>query len=137
MTVPVVRDFEDKLRAAGRSKKLTRYVVRSLGALLSEAQEHGLIVRNPVRELRGKRRHKKDASRESRGSKLKIGVDIPTPGEIRSILQAAQGRWRPFLLTVVFTGLRASELRGLRWTDIDFREAELHVRQREIGRAHV
>src|SRR5262249_19307087 len=26
ITVPVVRDFEDKLRAAGRSHKLTRYV---------------------------------------------------------------------------------------------------------------
>jgi integrase len=112
MTVPVVRDFEDKLRAAGRSHKLTRYVIRSLGALLSEAQEHGSIVRNPVRELTGKRRRAKDASRESRGGKLKIGMDIPTPGEIRSILQAAQGRWRPFLLTAVFTGLRASELRA-------------------------
>jgi integrase len=130
MTVPVVRDFEDKLRAAGRSHKLTRYVIRSLGALLSEAQEHGSIVRNPVRELTGKRRRAKDASRESRGGKLKIGMDIPTPGEIRSILQAAQGRWRPFLLTAVFTGLRASELRGLRWSDIDFRKAELQVRQR-------
>ena len=40
------------------------------------------------------------------------------------------GRWRPLLLTVVFTGLRASELRGLRWADIDLKRGELHVRQR-------
>jgi integrase len=26
--------------------------------------------------------------------------------------------------------LRSSELRGLRWQDIDFKKAELHVRQR-------
>jgi len=130
ITVPVVRDFEDKLRAAGRTSKLVRYAVRSLGALLSDAQEHGLIIRNPVRELRGKRKRKKDTDQNPRGGKLKIGVDIPTPCEIRSILQAAQGRWRSFLLTAVFTGLRASELRGLRWTDIDFRKAELHVHQR-------
>jgi hypothetical protein len=30
------------------------------------------------------------------------------------ILNAASGRWRPLIVTAVFTGLRASELRGLR-----------------------
>ena len=35
-------------------------------------------------------------------------------------MNAAEGRWRPFLLTAIFTGLRASELRGLRWDDVDF-----------------
>jgi integrase len=38
----------------------------------------------------------------------------------------------------IFTGLRASELRGLRWIDVDFKSSEVHVRQRadryrEIG----
>jgi integrase len=70
--------------------------------------------------------------------KLKVGVDIPTPDEIRQIIHAVKGRWRPLLLTAIFTGLRASELRGLRWIDIDLQKAELHVCQRasrfnEIG----
>ena len=43
---------------------------------------------------------------------------------------ALQGRWRPVLLTAIFTGLRASELRGLRWQDVDLDRKELHVRQR-------
>ena len=48
-------------------------------------------------------------------------------------------RWRPLLLTAIFTGLRASEFRGLRWDDIDLKRGELHVRQRadrygKIGR---
>jgi integrase len=29
-----------------------------------------------------------------------------------------------------FTGLRASELRGLRWRDVNIKEGELHIRQR-------
>ena len=33
-------------------------------------------------------------------------------------------------LTAIFTGLRASELRGLRWEDVDFARGELHVCQR-------
>jgi integrase len=42
-------------------------------------------------------------------------------------------------LTAIFTGLRSSELRGLRWADVDLKRGELHVRQRadrygKIGR---
>ena len=34
------------------------------------------------------------------------------------------------MLTAIFTGLRASELRGLRWGDVDLKRGELHVHQR-------
>jgi integrase len=50
--------------------------------------------------------------------------------EARAFVGALQGRWRPVLLTALFTGLRASELRGLRWVDVDLAKVELHVRQR-------
>jgi integrase len=66
--------------------------------------------------------------------------DIPTPEEIKRLLAAAKGtRQRALLLTAALTGLRASELRGLRWSDVDLgKAAELQVRQRadrwkEIG----
>jgi integrase len=42
----------------------------------------------------------------------------------------AKGRWRPLLLVAAFTGLRASELRGLRWSDVDLKANKLTVRQR-------
>lgn len=50
--------------------------------------------------------------------------------EIRAIVGALHGPWRPILLTAIFTGLRASELRGLRWADVDLKNNQLHVRQR-------
>lgn len=129
---PAVRAFADRLRAEARSGTMARYVIRSLGSLLSDAQERGLINRNPVHDLRSRRRgrNRKADGEDRRGNKLVIGVDIPTPDEIKRIVGAASGRWRPFLLTAIFTGLRASELRGLRWQDIDLKKAELHVRQR-------
>ena len=40
------------------------------------------------------------------------------------------GRWRPILLTLIFAGPRSSELRAIRWRDIDFKRGVLHVRQR-------
>jgi integrase len=132
LNAPAVRRFEETLRAEGHSPTMVKYIVRSLGALLADAQESGLVVRNAVRELSGKRRHKKSQNnaRAQRGGKLRVGVDIPTKDEIRAIVNAAEGRWRPLLITAIFTGLRASELRGLRWDDVDFEAGVIHVTQR-------
>jgi len=44
------------------------------------------------------------------------------------MLQHARGRYRPLVVTAIFTGLRASELRALRWSDVDLPNAELTVR---------
>ena len=49
--------------------------------------------------------------------KLRVGVDIPTPDEVRRMIEAAHGRQRALLVTACFTGLRSSELRGLRWQE--------------------
>jgi integrase len=140
LSVPTVRGFEDRLRRDGRSPAMMRKARRSLGALLADAQERGLVAQNVVYSMRKNRR---DRRAESNG-KLKIGVDIPSPDEVRAIVAALPrladaGRWRPLLLTAIFTGLRASELRGLRWADVDLKRGELHVRQRadrygKIGR---
>lgn len=140
LSAPMVKDFEAKLARGDmpeggepqpRSRAMVRKVRVSLSSLLSDAQERGLVSRNVVRELRRARRRgaERQAERRQKG-KLKIGVDIPTREEIKAIVEAGTGRWRPILLTAIFTGLRASELRGLRWADVDFDKRELHVRQR-------
>ena len=38
--------------------------------------------------------------------------------------------WRPLILTAIFTGLRASELRGLTWDRVDLDRRIIEVRQR-------
>jgi integrase len=62
--------------------------------------------------------------------KLEAGRDIPTPAEVTRMLKAATGRLKALLMTAALTGLRASELRGLRWKDVDLKSGEVHVRQR-------
>jgi integrase len=130
LTVPMVRHFEDKLRAK-RSPAMVRKVLGSLSSILADAQERGLVSQNVVRGLRSRRLRGKErrADKRQRG-KLRVGVDIPSPNEVRAIITHLDGRWRPLLLTAIFTGLRASELRGLRWADVDLKRNELHVRQR-------
>jgi integrase len=128
MTVPLVRNFMDRLRTDGRSSAMIKRVVGDLGSILADAQERGEVAQNVVRSL-SKRKKRREAERRQKG-KLRVGVDIPTPTEIKAIVAHLQGRWRPLLLTAIFAGLRASELRGLRWEDVDLKRAALHVRQR-------
>jgi integrase len=139
LTPAVVTTFKDTLRREGRSPAMVRKVIVSLGSLVADAHDRGQTAFNAVRDLSRKRRGKKKRNTLKRkNGKLEVGVDIPTPDEINAILAHAKGRWRPLLVTAALTGLRASELRGLRWKDVDFKAGELHVRQRadrfnEIG----
>jgi integrase len=128
LTVPMVREFEDRLRI-DRSPALARKVLVSLSSILTDAQERGLVAQNVAHSLRARRSGKSHTDQRQR-RRLKVGVDIPTPDEIRAILAHLTGPLRPLLLVAIFTGLRASELRGLRWVDVDFARGELHVHQR-------
>jgi integrase len=139
LTLPMVRAFEDELRR-DRSPAMVKRALVSLSSILSDAQDRGLVAQNVL--------HRRPAKKNGHGDKrnerhLKVGRDIPTVAEIRALIPhlaaAGEPRTRPLILTAIFTGLRASELRGLRWTDLDLNKAELTVSQRadryrEIGR---
>jgi integrase len=54
-----------------------------------------------------------------------------TPGEVRSILAYFEGRrpWDTFFLLLACTGLRASEILGLRVCDMDLSRRQIYIRQ--------
>ena len=113
LTVPLIRSFEDRLAADGNAPVMVRRTRTLLGALIADAQERGLVAQNVVRSLRTSRRGKDASGERRRKRKLKIGVDIPTPAEMRAIIAKLPEideatRFRPLLLTAIFTGLRAS-----------------------------
>lgn len=55
---------------------------------------------------------------------------IPTRDEINLLLDNANEKFRPMLATLIFSGMRLSELRGLYWRDIDLEEGFIEIRQR-------
>jgi integrase len=125
LTATTVTEFEDKLLAEGRTVAMARKVLTSLGNILAEAQRRGKVQRNAVRDLG--RSHKTKRSRKQ----LKVGADIPSPIEMKAIIAAATSqRWRTLLLVTALTGMRASEVRGLRWQDVDLKSGEIHIRQK-------
>jgi integrase len=118
LTTPkIVADLQ-----ARKSRFLARKVLTSLKSVLRDAQRRGTVAQNVATAM--------SIEPERRRQQLAVGVDIPALDEIRRLLAAAKPHWRPLLVAAVFTGLRASELRGLRWRDVDLKRGELHVRQR-------
>jgi integrase len=127
LSAPAVREYEDRLRAE-RSPAMVRKILVSLSGILADAQDRGLVAQNVVRNRRSRKHGLSDARAKHR---LETGIDIPAPSEVRAIVNhLGSGRSRPLLLTAIFTGLRASEIRGLRWADVDLPRNEIHVRQR-------
>jgi integrase len=123
LTTVAVNEFRDELLASEISRNTAKKILVSLKSIITDARRRGHLNSNPADGVTIKidPRTKK---------KLEIGVDIPTREEVARIIAAATGRARPFFHVTVFTGLRASEIRGLRWSDVDLEKGEIHVRQR-------
>jgi integrase len=132
LTVATVKQFRNDLIVAGRSRVMTNKIVSSLGAILADSQAAGRVGQNVVRaevqqNRTAARRRNLVEKRQTR--RIEEGVDYPTKDELRRML-AVPGRWHALVVTALFAGLRASELRGLRWHDVDFTAKQIEVRQR-------
>lgn len=122
LTTPAVNDFRDLL-LHDLNRATARKVLFSFKAIIKDARRRGTIAHNVTEgvAIKSDGRDKK---------KLEVGRDIPTPDEVRRILAAAEGEWRALLVVAAFAGLRASELRGLRWSDVDLSTGTLRIAQR-------
>jgi len=124
-------DFGEEL--TGRqpcSRAMTAKVLASLSSILSDMVAQGQVARNVVREAMGPSAKRQNRIQKREEKRLEVGVDIPTKDELRAILGAAKGKWRPLIVTAIFTGLRASELRFFPRPDVDLDKKVLTVRQR-------
>jgi len=124
LTMPMVETFKDELLGRGVSPATARKILTSLKIAITEAQRRGLVAQNVAADVRyGKRKRRP----------IVEGEDFPSKPELQAILASA-GQWYPLLVAAAFTGMRSSELRGLRWGDIDFETKVVHVRRRADAR---
>ena len=104
-----VRD--NLLRA--HSRDMARRVLQSFRSVIKDARRRGLIAQNVAAEttINEAKRHKR---------KLKVGVDVPLPTEIKALIETAGPKARAAVCVAALAGLRASELRALPWASITF-----------------
>ena len=113
---------DDLLKA--HSRTTAGKVLQGFKSIMKDAKRRGLIAHNPAAEttIGPGKRHKR---------RLEFGVDIPTPAEVKALVEAASGKGLALICLAAFAGLSASEIRGLRWTDLDLgSDPTVTIRQR-------
>lgn len=124
LKMPTVEAFRDSLILT-RSRIMANKVVRALSSVLIEAMRQGLVAQNVASDVTVKMRGREDAP-----------IEIPDTAVLRSMLEAAQNLGNelpevyPMILLAISAGLRSSELRGLRWPDLDLKAGTVTIRQR-------
>ena len=106
---------------------MAKKVLASFKGILSEAEARGHVVGNVANSVRigNKGRHKEP-------------VAIPTKAEVKTIMAKLDGwakdkhwrRLRALFATAIYSGFRASELRGVPWDAVDLKAGTITVKQR-------
>jgi integrase len=87
-----------------------------LKEMFKHAFEWGYLKNNPAEHLK-------------RPKYVKAEIEILNPEEVNLLLAKTSNLYRTAFLTSVLTGLRAGELWGLQWGDIDWNAKQVHVRR--------
>ncbi len=105
-----------------------------LTMIFNYAHKHGWVERNPAEHVEKLR----DAGAHERRP---LDTNILTPDEVRLLIDAGEPahrdkhgvttstNYRLIIKVAIFTGLRAGEMTGLQWGDIDWHSRQLHVRR--------
>lgn len=99
----------------------TRFV--NVRSVFRAAMRDRLIAVDPTAGVALPRQRKRDAA-----------MQIPSPEQVRAILDAAQDDFRPFIAVCAFAGLRLGEAAALQVGDVDFLRRRITV-SRQVQRA--
>jgi integrase len=98
------------------SPKTVVNLLRLVQGIFSVAVDNDLIVRSPVR-----RKHKPHVPQSEKMAW--------TPEQVRAIVDEISQNYRPLFVCLALTGLRAGELLGLQWKNLNLETGELRVEQ--------
>jgi len=107
-----------------------RWTLGGIRAMFSDARRRGLVETNPFTNLR------------LRGSRGRKDIDVLNRAEVEQLASCAHEVWsgevaytmHALVSMAAFVGMRPGELYGLRWSDVDLRNDEIHV-QRQYSKA--
>lgn len=130
ITKPDVKRFVTWLADPGNhdgqalTPRSVRRILAPLQACLATAEEDGLIRGNPANGIRiAKATHTDEDEAEER-------VRVLTPDELAVFLGLTPSRYRLMFDLFATTGLRASEMLGLQWADLQLDGSDPHLRVR-------
>ena len=128
LSAPRVVEFRDEL-LLNRSHSIASKSVRHLSMILIEAMQRGMVAQNVARSVKVKK-PREEKGRLAKRAEVPPADDLKLMLEAADLLAASDPRLPVLLRLVMLTGLRASEVRGLAWSNIDFNAPSVSVAQR-------
>lgn len=118
LTKPMIEELRIEL-LRDLSRPMAAKVLRHLSSILNRSMDLGKVGKNVAAKVKVARL-KRDAEK----------IVPPARADLKRMVDAASVDERALILTVITAGLRSSELRGLRWKDVDLKAATLSIAQR-------
>lgn len=113
--------------ASGAAESYVAANLRPLNGALKLALRDGLITANPMTALLPEERPK-PAKRRRRTWTPTMIADLIAATRARGARRGNVYDYTPLLITSIYTGIRPSELLGLRWLELDLTEGAIRVR---------
>jgi integrase len=122
------RKTNPRTKAGDQPELLSNWTVRGvlnvLNVVVEHAVKHEYLASNPVQRLNG----------EKPPARNRTKARILEAEEVGLLIDHASAGYRTLIFTAVYTGMRQSEVLGLRWEDVDFEAGTIHVRH-QLSRA--
>ena len=121
---PTVEKFIRTKQDSGMHILTLRKVLVTLGQIFNYAVRHRYIDYNPLREAERPR------SKGNEGESQRDRIKILTPKHINKFLDKTEGqKYRMLFKLAIFSGGRQGELLGLKWSDVDWKNNQIHIQR--------
>ena len=121
ITVISVEKFIAAKLQQGLSIPTMKQVLITMSQIMKYAVKHRFIDYNPVR----------DAEKpKGKGKNQKRRIRVLNPVEINTLLNADMGpKCRTLIRLAIFSGAREGELMGLKWSDVEWDDNQIHIQR--------
>ena len=121
ITTARVEKFITNRQEKGMHILTLRKILVTLGQIFSYAVRHKYIDHNPLA----------DAERPKDQGEIKDQkIRILTPEKINALLDAVSNqKYKTFFRLAIFSGARQGELLGLKWSDVDWINSQIHIQR--------
>lgn len=119
----MIEEFINERQNQGMNISTLRKVLVSLGQIFTLATKRGYCIKNPVSEADRPRTQGSEKEGDSK-------IQVLTPTEINDLLnQPKEPKYKTLFLLAIFSGARQGELLGLKWSDIDWVNSQIHIQR--------
>jgi integrase len=119
ITIAMIEAWITNYQNQGMPIATLRKLLVTLGQIFRYAARHKYISYNPFTD-----------TERPKGRKKKSGIRVITPVEIKALLDAeSEQKYNTLFRLAIMSGARQGELLGLKWSDVDWENSQIHIQR--------